>query len=205
MKIKVCGMREVENIQAASALDVDYLGFIFYQKSKRYTKSVPQVDLKSSIQKVGVFVNHPLEEVTEIAEKNDLAVLQLHGNESPAYCQELKDRGYQLIKVFHVNEEFDFESTLVYDAVCDFFLFDTKGKQLGGNGYAFDWQLLEKYQGNKPFFLSGGISLDDVERIKSLNLKQLYGVDVNSRFEIEAGVKNIQKLKSFIKELNTQK
>ncbi|MCH2046334.1 MAG: phosphoribosylanthranilate isomerase [Saprospiraceae bacterium] len=202
MKIKVCGMRELENIQAASNLDIDYLGFIFYPKSKRYISRIPQIRLGPSTQRVGVFVNHPLEKVVALATENALTTLQLHGSETIAYCQALKHQGFQLIKAFHVNEDFDFYSTLAYESVCDFFLFDTKGKQLGGNGYAFDWNLLEQYQGNTAFFLSGGISLEDVDRLRALNLKQLYGVDLNSRFETILGVKNIQLLESFIQQLS---
>ncbi|WP_300570062.1 phosphoribosylanthranilate isomerase [Flavobacterium sp.] len=194
MKIKICGMKYPENIQEAAKLQPDYLGFIFHEKSARYfDDEIPKID--KSIQKVGVFVNASLEEILEKIKCYDLQLVQLHGNESPEFCDLLKYINIDIIKVFSVDDAFDFRTIYSYESVCDYFLFDTKGKLHGGNGITFNWQILENYLSKKPFFLSGGIGLEEIEKIKKLNLP-IYAIDVNSKFEIEPGLKNIELLKN---------
>ena len=192
-KIKICGMKYSENILEVSQLLPDYLGFIFYEKSSRFFDGeIPEIS--KSIKKVGVFVNATMEEIKFKIKKYDLDLIQLHGNETPEFCRNLKKESIEIIKVFSVDDDFDFQILEAYENVCDYFLFDTKGKLPGGNGITFNWQILEKYHSRKPFFLSGGIGLDEIEKIKNLNLP-IYAIDVNSKFEIEAGLKNIEKLK----------
>ena len=201
MKLKVCGMKFTENIKQVAALQPDYLGFIFYEKSKRNFEGIIPA-LPKHIKKTGVFVNEPLEILVSLVAEYQLKAIQLHGDESLAYIKELKKlvaSEVEIIKVFSIDEQFDFKSLEAYEAEVDFFLFDTKGKERGGNGVTFNWQLLEKYTLNKPFFLSGGIGeaqVDEINKIKKSNLP-IYALDINSKFEIEPGLKNIKKLNDF--------
>ena len=195
MKLKICGMKYSENILEVSQLLPDYIGFIFWKKSSRYFDSeIPKIN--KSIKKVGVFVDATLEEIISKIKKYNLNAIQLHGNESAEFCKKLKQKNIEIIKVFSVNDDFNFSILEPFEKGCDYFLFDTKGKLPGGNGITFNWQILKKYKSTKPFFLSGGIGLHDIENIKKLNLP-IYAIDVNSKFEIEAGLKNIELLKSF--------
>lgn len=202
MKIKVCGMTQPENIREVSALPIDMLGFIFYPPSPRSVNGhFPPGALTGAAvgkQKAGVFVNETPGRIIETAHVFGLDTLQLHGAETPEECAMLRP-AYQVIKAFPIAEAADFEATSDYEGACDFFLFDTKGPRHGGNGVAFDWNLLEAYQGNTPFILSGGISVDDALKIKQIRHEMFYGVDLNSRFEVAPGVKNIELLNQFIK------
>lgn len=198
MKLKICGMKYPDNILEVSQLLPDYMGFIFWKKSSRFFDSeIP--NLPKSIQKVGVFVNDTLEEIITKIKKYDLNLIQLHGNESVAFCESLKDEKVKIIKVFSVNDDFDFSILEPFETFCDYFLFDTKGKLPGGNGIVFDWKVLEKYPSTKPFFLSGGIGIDEIQSIQELLKTDLpiHAIDINSKFEIEPGLKNIQLLKDF--------
>lgn len=202
MKLKICGMKYNENIQAVAKLRPDYLGFIFYDKSKRDFKgTIPP--LPKSINKTGVFVDSSLEEVNERINEYDLYAVQLHGNESPEFCKSISN--VEVIKVFSMDETFDFNQLKPFENVCDYFLFDTKGKEKGGNGVVFDWQLLKNYSLKKPYFLSGGIGLEEKESLISFSngeeSKYCYALDVNSKFEIEPGLKDIEKLIEFNKTL----
>ena len=198
MKLKVCGMRSHKNILALSDLKPDYMGFVFWEPSKRFVSTTTPT-LPSSIKKTGVFVDEVFDEIKSLIETHQLQAIQLHGNENPAFCDRLKDLNVEIIKVFSIKKDFDFSALSPYENVCDYFLFDTKGELPGGNGYAFDWELLKSYPSSKPFFLSGGIGIDDLadlEDISKLNLP-LYAIDVNSKFESEAGMKKIELLKDF--------
>lgn len=195
MKLKICGMKYPKNILEVGSLLPDYIGFIFWGKSARFFDGIIP-ELPNSIQKVGVFVNENLETILEKVKKHDLQLVQLHGSESVQFCTSLKTKNIKIIKVFSVNDGFDFEIIKEFENVCDYFMFDTKGKLPGGNGITFDWDILKKYNSNKPFFLSGGIGIEDIEKIKNLNLP-IHAIDVNSKFEIESGLKNIELLHSF--------
>jgi phosphoribosylanthranilate isomerase len=198
MKLKVCGMRSHENILALSDLKPDYMGFIFWKPSKRHVSTTTPT-LPSSIKKTGVFVDEAFDKIKSLIESHQLQAIQLHGNENPAFCDRLKHSNVEIIKVFSIKKDFDFSTLAPYENVCDYFLFDTKGELPGGNGYAFDWELLKSYPSSKPFFLSGGIGMDnlaDLKEIIKLNLP-LYAIDVNSKFESEAGMKKIELLKDF--------
>jgi phosphoribosylanthranilate isomerase len=199
--IKICGMKYPDNILEVGSLLPDYMGFIFWEKSARYFDGIIP-DLPKSIKKVGVFVNETAEVILAKAIKYDLQAIQLHGQESVEFCLNLKnelDSEIELIKVFSVDDDFNFDALKPFETVCDYFLFDTKGKLPGGNGTTFDWKVLEKYPSSKPFFLSGGIGLEEIDLTKEILATNLpiHALDVNSKFEIEPGLKNIEKLNSF--------
>ncbi len=203
MQVKVCGMRDEQNIKKLESLPVNLMGFIFYEKSPRYVGYQNGVALKAGISKVGVFVNASLDFVLSKVESFGLDFVQLHGNENIFYCHALKQNGIKVIKAFSVDEHFSFTNTEAYQYFCDYFLFDTKGKNPGGNGYAFDWDLLKKYKGTTPFLLSGGIDVAAAVSIKAIQHDRLKGVDINSKFEIEPGFKDIEKIKNFIHDLRS--
>lgn len=195
-------MRDPENISGVVAALPDYMGFIFYPKSKRFAGFEPSqyvLDvIPDSVRKVGVFVDETPEKVLEIVQNWKLNMVQLHGHETPEYCQKIKDSGITVFKAFSVDEQFDFEKLNKYSGVCDYFLFDTKGQLPGGTGQKFNWQLLENYKGGVPFFLSGGIGTDDLKAILSFSHPQLFGIDINSGFEISPALKDVEKVKTFI-------
>lgn len=200
--LKVCGMKYSENMEAVASLPPDFLGFIFYHKSSRYFQGeIPQ--LPSSIKKVGVFVDEPIDHVKEMIKAHSLDMIQLHGKESPEYCNSFID--IEIIKVFSIKDHFDFNTILPYEAVCDYYLFDTKGELPGGNGHTFNWAALKDYPSTKPYFLSGGIGLESISKIrdflKTPYSKYCYAIDVNSMFESEPGMKNINELEQFRYEL----
>ena len=206
--LKICGMKYPDNLQAVAALQPDYLGFIFYPKSKRYMADTlsPEVvkALPASIHKVGVFVNAEPGDILAQADSYGLDVLQLHGDESPEQCAALQGKGYTIVKAFGINEHVDFSRLVPYASVVDYYLFDTKGPAYGGHGITFDWSVLQQYDKHKAFFLSGGIGLEEIEALKKLKDFPLHAIDVNSRFEEEAGLKNINLLNQLQKQL-TQK
>ena len=192
-------MKYPENILEVSQLLPEYLGFIFYEKSSRYFDGeIPEIP--SIIEKVGVFVNASLEYIELQVKKYNLNLIQLHGEESPEFCLKLKKENFKIIKVFSIADDFDFEVLKPFENACDYFLFDTKGKLPGGNGFTFNWQILENYKSSKPIFLSGGIGLEEIEKIKNLKIN-IHAIDVNSKFEIEPGLKNTQLLQQFITQL----
>jgi phosphoribosylanthranilate isomerase len=197
MKIKVCGMRDKENISGLMTLKPDYIGFIFYAQSKRYAADFPQIEIPSNIKKVGVFVNETIEEIIEKANKHTLDFVQLHGDETSEYCEKLALKNIKIIKAFSVDENFDFSATKPFEKCVSLFLFDTKGKNYGGNGVKFNWELLQNYTGKTPFLLSGGISKNDSEEIMKFKHPAFLGIDINSGFELEPGLKNIKEIKEF--------
>ncbi len=204
LKLKICGMKH--NTTAVVELQPDYLGFIFYDKTPRNFEG-PTQKVSPDIKKVGVFVDATLNFVLQMIEKHDLNIIQLHGNENPSYCEELKgllsQKTIELWKVFSIKDTFDFNLLKPYEAIVDKFLFDTKGKNKGGNGYTFNWTVLKDYPSKKPFVLSGGIGLEEIDDVKSLLKTNLpvYAIDVNSRFETEPGLKDITALKKLNHEL----
>ena len=203
LKIKVCGMKFTQNREQVEALGIDLLGYIFFPQSKRYVGESPEPGLFNSTKpKAGVFVNENAFEILGLAKNFGFEYIQLHGKENPKTCGILKKQGLKILKAFPVDNQFNFESTDAFNRVADFFLFDTKTALHGGSGLKFDWNILEKYTGKKPFFLSGGIGPDDAKRIKQINHPKLLGIDLNSGFEDEPGLKNIEKLKQFIAEIN---
>ena len=207
LKLKICGMREPENMSRIAALQPDYLGLIFFDGSPRnVVGEIFQVDQK--IKKTGVFVNASEENILEKIKKYQLSALQLHGDESPEFINNLKQQiseKIELIKVFGIKEDFDFKKLQPYEGIVDYFLFDTRGKNRGGNGISFNWEILENYSSNTPFFLSGGIGPGDAAAVKELyhtfqkrqKEEVFYGIDVNSKFETAPAVKDAEALKTF--------
>jgi len=197
MKIKVCGLRDAENIKAVAALGPDYIGLIRYERSPRYASNLVDAGLESlpeTILKTGVFVNESAENVAQLISKYNLNAIQLHGNESADFAAAFKNK-VVVLKAFGLDENFDFNCLENYVGSVDFFLFDTKTAAHGGSGEAFNWSTLDEYKLNVPFFLSGGLSLENLHEIKNIKHPQFYGVDLNSRFETSPGMKDIEKLK----------
>lgn len=205
IRIKVCGMRDPENIIQVGELQPDYMGFIFYSKSKRFVGDdfiIPE-ELPKSIKKVGVFVNEATDKIMELVARHKLDFVQLHGAESVDQCEELKANKMGVIKVFSMDQQFDFAEVKHYQKVVDFFLFDTKSEGFGGSGKTFDWSLLEKYDQGVPFFLSGGLSSENIVDAQDLKSMNLHALDVNSGVELSPGVKDIDKIKQIGEILNS--
>jgi phosphoribosylanthranilate isomerase len=201
VRLKICGLRD--NIEEVAALQPDYVGFIFYPKSPRYVgENFKMPALDKEIKKVGVFVNEPIERVVEIVIKYDLQYAQLHGTEATEECQTIRDKGIGIIKAFAMDEHFDFRQLEQYESTIDYFLFDTKTKGFGGSGRSFNWHLLKEYSMNNAYFLSGGISLGNTAALKSIDLQNIHALDVNSRFEIRPGLKDIEMLQKLKEHLN---
>ena len=194
-------MREADNIRAVEALGIDMMGFIFWPKSSRYVSQRPDY-LPKRVKRVGVFVDEDPEQVKRLADDYALDYIQLHGQESPSYIFQL--RGLHVIKAFNISIAEDLLQTQPYEGLVDFFLFDAKGKSVGGNGEKFNWDVLDAYQGATPFLLSGGIGSDDAERVNAFYHPKCIGIDLNSRFELSPGLKDVAKLKEFMCNLNTE-
>ena len=201
MMIKVCGMREADNIREVEALGIDMMGFIFWPKSSRYVSQRPDY-LPKRVKRVGVFVDEDPEQVRRLAGEYGLDFIQLHGKESPSYILQL--RGLHVIKAFNISTAEDLLQTQPYEGLVDYFLFDAKGKSVGGNGEKFNWDVLDAYQGSTPFLLSGGIGPDDATRVNAFCHPKCIGIDLNSRFELAPGLKDVTKLKEFMSNLNTE-
>jgi phosphoribosylanthranilate isomerase len=203
LKIKVCGMRDPENIKAVDALHPDYMGFIFYPPSPRYIAPGTLLpDTKAH--RVGVFVNASMEEIIKTTREHGIPTVQLHGNESPDFCQELTNMGYEVFKAFRVDENTQTIEIEPYALACAYLLYDTKAQAAGGTGQKFDWSVLNHLDPLGPFILSGGIGPDDAEIIHNLNLKNIKGIDLNSRFELEPALKNVDLLFNFIQKFKKQ-
>ena len=193
-------MRYDDNIQAIAAIKPDYMGFIFYEGSSRHVStSIPA--LSPSIKKVGVLVNASFDAIVEKINTHNLQAVQLHGQETPEFCKSLQALNIEVIKVFSIKNKFNFDVLTPYETVCDFYLFDTKGPLVGGNGYCFDWSVLENYPSKKPYFLSGGIGLENVDQLqafkKNTAASYCYAVDVNSKFEVAPAKKDKKSLEKF--------
>lgn len=197
MNIKVCGITEMKQLQQLDGLNIDFAGLIFYKESPRYIGSkISGKELKKAdldLKKVGVFVNPEMIEVLDAIDEYGLDAVQLHGDESPGMCEDLSSE-VEVIKAFRVTDGVDIDKMVApYDAVCDYYLFDTGGlkETFGGTGQQFDWSILTKAKIEKPFFLSGGIAVEDAAKIKAFKHPDFFGVDINSRFEKEPGVKDM--------------
>ncbi|MDR1154573.1 MAG: phosphoribosylanthranilate isomerase [Bacteroidales bacterium] len=208
MMIKVCGMRAPENICALETVDIDIVGFVFYPASPRYVadgvEAVAGVGKDGSgKKKAGVFVNETPERLRDRARRFRLDYIQLHGNESPAACEAVRRQGYSVIKAFPIADGADFRRTENYAHCADYFLFDTKCANHGGSGRRFDWSLLDEYRGDTPFLLSGGLTPDCADDIRRLHHPAFAGIDLNSGFETSPAVKDIAKLRDFIRQIRS--
>ncbi|HHL57957.1 MAG: phosphoribosylanthranilate isomerase [Bacteroidetes bacterium] len=204
MNIKVCGIADPEFLRRTDELSIDFAGFIFYPRSQRFIGDRITADQINAVpghmKRVGVFVNEKPEVILSQAKKYSLDMIQLHGDEDSMFAEQLAEK-IKVIKAFRVDEGFNFSETKPYEKSCSFFLFDTKGKLYGGTGKKFNWDLLQKYTGHTPFLLSGGITPEDAGNIRKFSHPALAGVDLNSGFETAAGVKDIQKIKNFLKHI----
>ena len=202
---KVCGMRDAENIRAVEALGINLMGFIFWPRSSRYV-SEPPAYLPTACRRVGVFVDATIDDVRQHMADYSLDYIQLHGQESPEYIEALRsvcgDSIATIIKAFNIATAADLAQTKPYEGLADLFLFDTRGKAVGGNGTKFDWTVLTDYNGTTPFILSGGIGPDDAEQLRAFHHPKCTGIDLNSRFELAPGLKDITALQKFFVELN---
>ncbi len=198
MIIKVCGIKSQENLEQLSLLPIDMVGLNFYPPSKRYVSEDMLLKIPEHLQKVGVFVNETIDKIIRTVEKYQLDYVQLHGNENPEMCHQL-NKGVKVIKYFPVSNQDDFLNIENYEMV-DLILFDTRTKEFGGSGQKFRWELLKHYQGKKPFLLAGGIGPTDVETILDIDHPALYGIDINSQFEISPGLKDVEIIRNFLLE-----
>jgi phosphoribosylanthranilate isomerase len=203
LKIKVCGMREDDNIRQLIGLPIDYIGFIFYSKTPRYAGKLNRELLESipdNISKVGVFVNSSIDDVIRTVKEYKLDYAQLHGNEDETYCKKLKDEGIKIIKTFPVAD-LNEKKLKSYANACNYYLFDSSTRLYGGSGIKFNWDILTTLDIPLPFFLSGGIGEEHVDEILQFRHNQLYAIDLNSKFELKPGLKNIELLENFIKKI----
>ena len=193
-------MKNENNILDVAELEPSYMGFIFYEKSSRYYNSVIP-ELPENINKIGVFVNSTFDYIRGKVEKHKLQGVQLHGQETPELCERLKALELTVIKVFSIKNQFDFKVLEPFEDVCDYYLFDTKGKEPGGNGYTFNWNVLKKYPSIKPYILSGGIGPNEMDSfllfLKRPESEWCCTVDLNSKFETASGLKDKVKLEAF--------
>jgi len=203
MNIKVCGITEMKQLQQLEGLDIDFAGLIFYRDSPRYVgDKLPKKEVKKAdfdLKKVGVFVNPEMIEVLDAIDEYGIQVVQLHGDESPEMCEDLSSE-VEVIKVFHIRDGKENIDKMIadYDAVCDYYLFDkATDYSIGGTGQQFDWTILTRAKIEKPFFLSGGIGIEDTAKIKAFKHPDFFGVDVNSKVESAPGVKDMSKVLQF--------
>ncbi|OPZ14447.1 MAG: N-(5'-phosphoribosyl)anthranilate isomerase [Bacteroidetes bacterium ADurb.BinA261] len=197
MIVKVCGMRDAENIREVEALGVDWMGFVFHRTSPRFVGELPDY-LPQRAKRVGVFVDEREEQIMETVQLFRLDMVQLHGHETPDFCSRIRSKGLKVIKAINVQNRFPSEEVSFYEGTCDYFLFDTKTPLPGGSGQKFDWSSLSAYRGTTPFLLSGGISPDDADRVEAFVHERCIGIDLNSRFETSPAYKDIHLLQSFI-------
>lgn len=208
MKVKVCGMRQPSNIDAVAALDIDMMGFIFYRRSPRYVTEL-QSDVIAALRMRGVepvalFVDEELDTVTDTMERYGFLTAQLHGNESPEYCDKLRSRGFKVLKAISISGEDDIDRAALYDGHADMLVLDTKSPGKGGSGVKFNWELLAAASFTTPYLLSGGISPDDIRAVKAVYEQSgglMAGVDINSRFETAPAIKDASAVADFIAEL----
>lgn len=201
MIIKVCGLREAENIRDTEAIGADWMGFIFYPASPRYISQVPEY-LPVKAKRVGVFVNESISIIKQKQKEFGLDIIQLHGGEKPEVCAQLKKEvNCLIIKAISVAGEADIKRTREYEGYADYLLFDTKCSEVGGSGRAFNHLWLKAYEGQLPFLISGGIGPENIEELKNFKHPLFAGIDLNSRFEVSPGIKDVRLLEKFVNEI----
>lgn len=209
MKIKICGMKFSENIKDISCFCPDFMGFIFYENSKRLvTDSFQELNLQSippAVKKVGVFVNQSFNEIMQKAIDYKLDYVQLHGQETIDLLESLKQKNIKIIKAFGISNSFDFETLKKFENICDYFLFDTLTSSYGGSGKIFNWKILENYHLKTPFFLSGGLGMENLESLIHFKHEKLIGFDFNSKLEIASGFKDLKQTKMIIENIRNEK
>lgn len=204
MIIKVCGMRDADNIRQLDEAGIaDWMGFIFFEKSSRNVTALPDY-MPHNCKRVGVFVNEPIDSIIRKTRDFGFDIIQLHGNESPEYCNALKASlpdGIRFIKMIQIETLADINATTEYASIVDYFLFETKCSGYGGSGRQFDWEILQQYSGTTPFLITGGITADDADKVLSFQHPMFAGIDLNSKFETAPALKDIDLLKNFIKQI----
>jgi phosphoribosylanthranilate isomerase len=204
MIIKVCGMRDPDNIAIVSKLDIDWMGMIFYPKSPRHVEHSLEDASFNGLDKVGVFVDASLAEIKDKVFRYGLNMIQLHGSESPEFCREVKRLGLKVIKALAISDRTDLADASSYESMVDYLLLDTKSSGKGGSGRKFDWSILEAYTADLPFLLSGGIGPEDAEAIGQVDHPRMMGVDLNSRFEVSPGLKGVDLVQRFVRDLRKE-
>lgn len=204
MIVKVCGMRDPDNIAQLRELDIDWVGMIFYSKSPRCVAQNLEGVSFNGLQRVGVFVDESLPTIKDKTLRYGLNMIQLHGSETPEFCSQAKSLGLKVIKAISVSSKANLSNVSGYEGVVDYLLLDTKSKVKGGSGLKFDWSILESYTADLPFLLSGGIGPEDAKAIAQIDHPKLAGVDLNSRFEVAPGIKNVELVDSFVKDLRKE-
>ncbi|MCF0190859.1 MAG: phosphoribosylanthranilate isomerase [Marinilabiliaceae bacterium] len=206
VKIKICGMTDIDNVSKILFLKPDYLGFIFYPKSPRYVVGSLKPEMlsiiPSRVHRVGLFVNASETEIRQTAQTWGLQTIQMHGDEPPSLCKAIHDAGFEVIKAFHIETARDFENVSEYAECADYYLFDTKSASYGGSGQGFDWQLILRQPIRKPWFVAGGIGPDNIEEAAQCGA---YAIDLNSRFEISPGIKDYDILRESIGRIKNKK
>lgn len=202
--VKVCGMKEEQNILQLLELPIQYIGHIFYRKSARYVGDLANITIANGIKKAGVFVNSDFDEIIKAAERFNLNSIQLHGHEPLELATALKAKDFEVIKAFGIDEDFDWKQLEPYIGHVDYFLFDSKSPAYGGTGVTFNWQKLKEYPFETPYFLSGGLSLENLQEAVNFEDNKLIGLDLNSKFEIKPGLKDIEKLKLALKTIRNE-
>ena len=207
-RVKICGMCDPVNVKEIAEAKPDFLGFNFFPGSPRFVGEEPDMsvfhNVPPGIKRTGIFLNESNQKILDLSIRWGLDLIQLHGNESPVTCLQLKSLGLTIIKAFNIGTHFNFQSLMQYMPVCDFFLFDTKSNKPGGSGRKFNWIKLDEYFLDKPFFLSGGIGPEDTVVLKSIERRGFYAIDINSRFETSPGLKDVAMVKAFIKEIKKE-
>lgn len=201
LTIKVCGMKKISNILEIATLSPNYIGFIFYNSSRRFVGNNFILPKLKKCKKVGIFVNDIITNIVNKTIINNLDFVQLHGNESPKYCYDIMKKGIKIIKAFGINEKFNFNKLTSFKDICSYFLFDNKTIDYGGSGKKFNWNKINEYNIEIPFFLSGGISINDIEKILSFSHPNFFGIDINSHFETSPGIKDFNNIKKFIQKI----
>ena len=208
LMIKICGMREQENMLEVANLKPDLMGFIFYPASPRYAANIlnPEIFTRfpAGIKKVGEFVNTDFDEIKGTVYKYSLDMVQLHGDESPETCRRLSETGIHVIKSFNIKDSTGFKLCAEYIPYTNYFLFDASTSKYGGSGKKFDWKILDNYELGHPFFLSGGITPGDVYKILEIINPAFYGIDLNSKFEVKAGLKEVKTLEKFVHDIRNK-
>jgi phosphoribosylanthranilate isomerase len=206
LKLKICGMREPKNVLEVASLELDYMGFIFYPKSPRFIESLNYTVMHLAslhyVEPIPVFADASVTSILHATEIYPFTIVQLHGHETPETCATLRENGLNVIKAISLSDSKDLEVTKLYRGCCDLFLFDTKSEVYGGSGNSYDWNILQEYDEDIPFFLSGGIGPKDAKKVLAFHHPRLFGIDINSQFEIKPALKDVRLIKSFIDRLN---
>ena len=201
LKLKICGLNNTTNLKEILALEPDFIGLNFYPDSIRFVNEEVKVESPENVKRVGVFVNEGIKRIIDYSHEYHLSYIQLHGEESPEFCEALQLHDLKIIKVFRVNKGFTFNEVEPFVEKSEYFLFDAAGESYGGNGVIFNWEILKDYPFDTPYFLAGGLSPENVDQVFQIEFPKLYALDVNSGYEAAPGIKDVDKVKGLIKKM----